>query len=773
MAWSDIVVRGSMDAATIDQNEVRRSLALLTDFGHAFEVRAVNPPGHAHGVVCRQVEDGLQAVLDHAGFAGVYVSINPIRPDAKSASKATVVARRWLLLDIDPVRPKDTSATEEEKAAGALVVGQVVDYIISLGGPAPVIGSSGNGWHIYYRVELPNDAIAQQIIKAAIHGLADRFDSSEAKIDRATHDAPRIARVPGTWARKGADTSERPHRQACLLNVPEHIEILSLDLLQRLGAKPEQNGKAHEPTPWSVFVADKSHDLSAYVRRAIEAECGKLAIAPTGTRNQALNSASFSLGQFAGWPEMDARQAQDALRTAALRTGLPASEVDFHIAHGWSDGASQPRPRPEQADATSSRAKALTPSDLIIGLDEIVPEVVDWYWENRVAPGFISLFAGRTGMGKSFVTCDYVARTSRGESPAYSSIKKPPLRTLFISEDPPNIMLGPRLLELGANTSHVKFMRFEAMSIWTLANLAMLDQAWQASGKPHQLVIDPPSNFLGDIDEHKNAALRGLLMPLVAWLDKHRVACIMITHLNKQVGKGIDAVGRIMGSVAWASTARITLAFDKDPDTSGQYLVGGSKNNLGPLADTLAYRIVKTPSLAKIEWVGQVDTSADDMVNQTPKKTRGASAVEWLIGIFRQKREWESDEIRRMAREAGISKYALWESPEVLALPIVKRRRINANGEQYWIWVADENWPSESSECRNLGAFDPVKKRKSEIPMRDSEVRKNQTVGISPQIRDSEDSEDSVDSDAGVFRKPEGYPDDWTYFPGNRKKDDS
>ena len=300
---------------------------------------------------------------------------------------------------------------------------------------------------------------------------------------------------------------------------------------------------------------------------------------------------------------------------------------------------------------------------LTVGLDEIKTSKVDWLYENRIAPGFITLFAGRSGLGKSFVTCDIVARLSRGEPAIYSKIKRPPLRTLFISEDSPEYVLGPRLLELKADRKMVRFMTWDAMAQYTLADVEMLDQAYQECGHPGLLVIDPPANFLGSVDEHKNAEVRTVLKTLIAWLDLHHVAAILITHINKQLGKGMDAVERIMGSVAWGTTARITCAFTKDPDAPGQFLFGGTKNNLGELAETFMYKIVKTETLATIEWQGTTDTTMDDAIDHIKKKSKGKNAVEWLEQRFREKREWESTEIRAMGKENGITSYALFESP--------------------------------------------------------------------------------------------------------------
>jgi hypothetical protein len=334
---------------------------------------------------------------------------------------------------------------------------------------------------------------------------------------------------------------------------------------------------------------------------------------------------------------------------------------------------------------------------LTVGLDEIKLIKVNWLYENRIAPGFITLFAGRSGLGKSFVICDVVARWSRGE-PAYrSDIMIPdPIRTLFISEDSPEAVLGPRLVELGAERKMVRFMTWEAMSHYNIGDTEFLTRAYEECGRPGLLVIDPPANFINGTDSHKDSEVRGVLKALVAWLDAHQVAGVLITHINKQIGKGMDAVDRIMGSVAWGSVARVTCAFAKDPDVPGQILFGGTKNNLGPVAEPLAFRIEKTDALATVVWVGISETTMDDAIDKVKKKSRGLCATEWLEELFRERCEWRSDELKQMAAEAGISKNALW-SPEVNALPIQKKKRVHANGDVFYVWVANQGWPSPNA----------------------------------------------------------------------------
>jgi hypothetical protein len=577
------------------------------------------------------------------------------------------------------------------------------------GWPAPIMIDSGNGAHLLYRIDLPNNELSRVILSRALKALAERFKENGASIDVRNIDASRISKLPGTWVRKGTDTPERPWRISRLLYAPPNEQIVTLEQIEALAhqGKPHADEPTIAPSPWEMIYQAPPDRVTSYVQSGLDRELAKVVLSNPGNRNNALNEAAFAVGQLVGGKFVSRVDAEQKLKNAASRTGLSDFEIDRTIESGLNAGEKQPRVLPASVMTASKNGQAVPPAPklagkkLTIGLDEIKTEKVDWIYENRIAPGFISIFAGRTGQGKSFVACDIVAKLSYGFTAPYSKLSHPPMRTLFISEDSPNVVIGPRLIELGADRSMIKFMTWDALAAYTIGDTDMLERAYQESGRPRIIVIDPPANFLGKIDEHKNAEVRSVLKLLCAWLEKHKVACIFIMHINKAVGKGMDAVERIVGSVAWGTSARITLAFTKDPNTAGQLLFGGTKNNLGPLAETIAYKIVSTDSLAMVEWLGQVDTTMEDAMNSIKKKSRGQCAVEWLTDRFREKREWESDVLREDADNNGISKNALW-SPEAQALPILKRQRINAAGDRKWFWIADTGWPIEK-ENGNLG----------------------------------------------------------------------
>ena len=82
---------------------------------------------------------------------------------------------------------------------------------------------------------------------------------------------------------------------------------------------------------------------SSYARRALESECGRVALAIEGTRNDTLNRAAHAMGQLVAAGHLDVSEAGDALLTAATRAGLGELEAENTIRSGLRAGMRQPR----------------------------------------------------------------------------------------------------------------------------------------------------------------------------------------------------------------------------------------------------------------------------------------------------------------------------------------------------------------------------------------------------------------------------------------------
>ncbi len=209
-----------------------KSLDTLYDEGAVIELRAFGRLHNESGYFDDHDALVKEAVsLDRCGFQ-CYVVMNEVDPallaratnrtvadPERATTDRDIVRRRWLLVDVDPVRPSGTSASRAEKAAAKAQAQDIARFLCDEGWPDPVAADSGNGYHLLYKVDLPNDDESRQLVKAILQALASEFDDDQVKIDTSVHNAARIVRLYGTLTRKGTQTPDRPHRRSRILKI--------------------------------------------------------------------------------------------------------------------------------------------------------------------------------------------------------------------------------------------------------------------------------------------------------------------------------------------------------------------------------------------------------------------------------------------------------------------------------------------------------------------------------------------------------------------------
>ena len=120
----------------------------------------------------------------------------------------------------------------------------------SLGFEKPVVALSGNGMHLMYRIALVNSDQATAIIKRCLQALDMLYSDEVVKVDTSVYNASRITKLYGTYARKGNNTEERPHRLSRIVDVPAEIKPTDVSILMKLAAKLPEPEKAERE---SVF----------------------------------------------------------------------------------------------------------------------------------------------------------------------------------------------------------------------------------------------------------------------------------------------------------------------------------------------------------------------------------------------------------------------------------------------------------------------------------------------------------------------------------------
>lgn len=716
--------------------EIIEGLAVLLEPGQVTELRAFLPsrkPHQASGVCWRNPEAMARRALEiEPEVTGIYLTVNPLDPAlippkrdrvTATADSSVVVARRWLLLDVDPVRRDDDGSmlsevpsTDAEREAAWHTLHRCREVCESFGMVGRVMGDSGNGWHLLYPIDLPTDEATTQDIKDFLAGMKRRCGDDATIIDPKVCDLPRIWKLYGTLSRKGQETADRPYRYSRLIEgqppTDEQRQTNNAALRSMLATWSVQDAAMRPSMATPSSVVDRARAYLTHEDPSISGQRG---------HDRCYHVACILVWGFG----LDHNEALAAISDWNARCVPPWSERElghkFEQAmkgtHREARGYLRDRERAREGLPSSlaiAQGRATEDGELVVRASKVEPRKIEWLWPGRIPLGKLTTFAGQGGVGKTFTLCDITARITQGcrvvredgriikdfswpDDPNKEEME--PANVLFISgEDDADDTLVPRLIELGADPDRVCFLADAAQSLFTLDKVDLLDRAVQETGGNVRLVvIDPPASYLGGTDDHSNAELRQILTPLKVFASRHRLAVVFNTHLNKGGAGKVDAMARVMASVAWVNAVRAAHLFAIDPDDpqGERVLFVPLKLNLGKKRRGLAYRIVEASNdLARVEWLGEIDTTADQAIQPrtSSRQLREVKAREWIIQTFRSQREWKSDDLKKARSEAGISKNAFDEGLAQLNPRPEPRRRVYSDGTVVWIWSVPDGW---------------------------------------------------------------------------------
>jgi hypothetical protein len=236
-------------------DEILRAIRLLSPQPGVVELRAITDQ-HIHSGYFDDLNllvnaaETLDAIPD---VQGIYLTLNDVDPallsrranrvkmklgrkDATTAD-GDILRRRWFPIDIDPVRPSGVSSTDEEHQAAQVRAAEIAAFLgREHGWPAPVMADSGNGAHLLYRIDLPNDDESRDLVKRCLEVLDTIFSDCACTVDTANFNAARIWKMYGTTSRKGDHTEDRPHRKSLIVSGADQVDLVDKSVLSQLAA---------------------------------------------------------------------------------------------------------------------------------------------------------------------------------------------------------------------------------------------------------------------------------------------------------------------------------------------------------------------------------------------------------------------------------------------------------------------------------------------------------------------------------------------------------
>jgi putative DNA primase/helicase len=341
-----------------------------------------------------------------------------------------------------------------------------------------------------------------------------------------------------------------------------------------------------------------------------------------------------------------------------------------------------------------ARQPEAAPGDgpVLVQLSTVASEPVEWCWPGRVAVGKLALIIGNPGEGKSTLTYDITSRVTVGRDWPDGATTRAGAVIILSAEDGLADTVRPRVDAQRGDATHVYVLRAVRIagrdcSFNLDRDLPALEQAIRATGAL-LVTVDPLSAYLGARDSFKDSDIRGLLTPLAEMADRCHVAVVGVLHLTKGAQRRL--LLRAQGNIAFVAQARTVLAVGEDPEAPGRRLLVSIKNNLGPAAPALAFRLGD----AGLVWEpAPVEGSAEDLLATDELGTRSERrALETATEFLRDTLTGgpvASKELMADARANGIATRTLERAKQDLRL----RAGRHGRGPWYWMLPASEPQP--------------------------------------------------------------------------------
>lgn len=657
-----------------DLTEVRRALAILADPENGCEIRGL--PGGTSFVHKGDDLDGLCAAAQKlADRKGVYYALNPIPLNASRANSGNVLRRRWVLIDIDPKRPKDTNSTEEEHKAAKEVAALIIDYLMSVGWPAPLLVDSGNGWHVLFRIELQNDAESRELVRSFLVSLAQVFDNEQAHVGSECHDAPRISKLPGTWARKGPHTSERPHRQAKLVFAPEAPTAVAKEVIQQtIRLLEDRHNGIGEPrsgneAPSAFVLRSNGADISAYGKAALENEIAKLILTTPGTesggvgRNNQLFRSAAALAELVAGGVLNEADVERELISAACRIGLDndpncgSRGIQATIQSGFKHGRENPRTGPKNEKKSGNTSGTQQPPGdkpkwdrpAIYSLPEILSMEIpppNWAVPGLLSEG-LSILAGKPKLGKSWMALN-LAMTIAAGGTALGMAKTEAGDVLYLSLEDRLRRVQDRSRKLLKGLDCTASGRLKISVLWPKQDRGGSEELYtwlEQAERPRLVIIDVWAKFRPSYkngsqyeqDYESAAAVKSIA-------DKYGVSLLILHHCKKAAAE--DVVDEISGTLGLAGAADGLLVLTRArSETEGKLFITGRDVDEQELAVEFDPQTFAWKSLGKSE--GRAESQVKAAILDTFRRMGGAEM-------------FPSEMAKVIGKDAAVVKTTMW-----------------------------------------------------------------------------------------------------------------
>jgi AAA domain len=338
-----------------------------------------------------------------------------------------------------------------------------------------------------------------------------------------------------------------------------------------------------------------------------------------------------------------------------------------------------------------------------IKLSSIAAKKIEWLWEHTIPLGKPTGIIADPGIGKSILIRDLAARVTVGRPFPDGSPCQPGTVVFIDDENGIADTIRPSIDAQGGHADKVVIFKLQNSAEAEVqfdigAHINELREEIREHADTRMVVIDPPTSYLGDIDEVKNAQVRAVLTPLKPLAEETNIAIVLAMHFNKAAT--MDILYRITGSMAFVELPRITWALVMDPQDSNRRLMLLHKTNitrkdLPGFAFTVQENADGYPTLNWCDEPPTVDLRDVTAGFQNQKRWRGPSSgladqvSAWLCGnVLADGQEHLERDIKQAAKLRGFTESTYLRARRQLRKQQLIRSRAEGFGSDRQWWVS-------------------------------------------------------------------------------------
>ena len=236
---------------------MKRTIETLHPDGDLFEIRLIHGKKWNASGYFTNADTAIEAFQkftpasyrqNDARKATIYITLNRVDmacysreqhdkfvEGVRTTGDSEISRLHWLLIDLDPNRIAGISSTDSELQKAFDKAKEIKKFLSEHSWKLPISGMSGNGAHLLYRFDVPNTPENKSLWEETLKALDSKFSDNTVKVDITTFNQSRICKLYGTIAQKGANTQERPHRAAYIIeSTPETIEVNDISVMKDL-----------------------------------------------------------------------------------------------------------------------------------------------------------------------------------------------------------------------------------------------------------------------------------------------------------------------------------------------------------------------------------------------------------------------------------------------------------------------------------------------------------------------------------------------------------